>query len=572
MMEVQDMFPPHDVAALFTAGHGHVEIPLRRLPHARLLWLNQRAMRDDPAFLAAGASAQAYGEWLLDRCAYAMADAGCAGAADATGVADRYGGTGIGHNGGSGRAAYVHGDQVKGVGRTPLVSVLTDELHGSGGAYLEECVREAICAELVAAEFPTGAVPVLAIIETGEVQVWETEHGPKQERRCLLVRPAFLRPAHFERAPGFISTDPKEGAKDAARVRQTWAAALATYGADRMLAAYRQFWPRWSAQLAYAFAYRLPHGGNTSSNIALDGRLLDFGAMAAMPSWARISTMIGGAPVGMDMQFLVQALQAQCVFWGRHVAPQLAAPQQAGALLQAAGAVYQDTLYVEVLRVLGLSRAQSRAVLDSAAGEAIRQHLNRLLGRFQREQFTIFDGTPEPLVAWDVSWLWSDTPPPHLQPLRALLQAAHGAAGAAGTAALRTLAARCKLRSLNRTGMYRDTAKETVYAALEGAAPGEQLTPRRVAEFIDEYVVRNRRDSRHEPGDAAPVGFAGNGTAAYALFYCFHEQRHFAVCEWHEDAAQQAEPSRLWLTSFDSRRLEFLDGSQMPFVGAVFVH
>ena len=136
------------------------------------------------------------------------------------GYADRYGGSGIGLNGGSGRAAVVNGYLVKGVGRTPLVSSLTDESHASGGAYLEESIRETIFAEIVRAEFPCSAIPVLAIIDTGLIQIFEESAGPKMERRTLLIRPSFIRPAHFERATAYFSGNPKEGQQDTLRVSQ----------------------------------------------------------------------------------------------------------------------------------------------------------------------------------------------------------------------------------------------------------------------------------------------------------------------------------------------------------------
>jgi len=568
-MGFQENFNRDDLTALFSSETGHIEVQLMRLPKARLLWLNHRVMHEDRAYAECGATPEAYGQWLIDCCAYAIQPTNDDTLDLVSGICDRYGGAGIAHNGGSGRAAYIGGYHVKGIGRTPLVSVLTDDLHGTGGAYLEECVREAICAEIVAIEFPAGAVPVLAIIETGEFQTWDTDQGPKTERRCLLVRPGFVRPAHFERAPGFISADPKEGAKDAARVRKTWAAALTTCGREQLLAAYPQFWHRWALQLAYGFVHRMAHGGHTSSNIALDGRLVDFGAMAAMPSWARISTMTGGAPVGMDMHFVMLALQTQCQFWGRYLTPELALSENTSSLWRSMGDTYQEQTYVEALRVLGLSRSQSKEILSSDFGSDVRRLLARLLGHFQREQFTIFDGTPEPHVKWDVTSIWLQSAPQHLQSLRDLLLKAMGPLT---TTAEQVLVGRCRLRSLNREGLYREAAKEVVYEALDGARKGADLVPTLVASMIDEYIVRHRRDCETEPDNALPIGFAQNADGAFSLFFCLERKCYFAIREWQAGAIGGMEEVRLWVSGFDIHHISFVENIEPKFIGSVFVN
>jgi len=558
--------PAGHVDAIFSAPSGHVEVQLRKLAAPRLLWLNTRVMRDDPGFSEAGGTAEAYGRWLMERCAYAVTAEPWDDRTDILGVADRYGGAGIGHNGGSGRAAFIHGYHVKGIGRTRLVSILTDMLHGSGGAYLEECVRETIFAEIASAEFPSGAVPVLAIIETGQVQVWDTDNGPKAERRCLLVRPGFLRPAHFERAPGFISDDPLEGAADTARVRNTFLAAAAACGVDELRAAYRAFWVRWAEQLAYAFVHRLPHGGNTASNIALDGRLLDFGAMAAMPSWARVSTMMGGAPVGMDMNFLVQALQTQCQSWAQHLDTDLGSQEEITRTMAEVSTTYRECLWREVLSVLGLSRTESQLLLKGDSDGKLRAAINRLLGHFQREQFTIFDDTPQPRIVWDVDGIWSTPVLPHLQELRCLLE---DGLGPLDTLALRLLAARCRLRGTTRTRLFRETTKREVYDAVEAAHPGSSLTPRILDDFISRYVVENRRHDRIEPSQAVAVGFARNNESAFVLFRCLRDDRYFAVVEWRTGALP--DNTRLYLVHIDQDRLIFAGDTVPDFIGAVFL-
>ena len=554
---------------LFCAATGHVPVRLAQLTKPRLLWLNRRAMRHDPQFDAAG-SESAYERHLLRNCALTLtadASAQVAGGTEVMAVADRYGGTGIGRNGGSGRAVFVNGYHVKGIGRTPLVSVLTDRAHASGGAYLEECVREAVFSELVNAEFPFGAVPVLAIIETGVIQVWDTDDGPKPERQCLLVRPAFIRPAHFTRATEYISANQKEGALDANRVALTSRAAVDLFGVEDFSLSWGRFWLRWAEQLAYAYAHRLTHGGNTESNIALDGRLLDFGAMTALPSWARVSTMQGGPPAGMDMLFVAQAMQAVAPFLGRHIDEALASPEVLGANMSRANDRYRQVLLREVLRLSGLTRLQSERLLQSALAARAVAAINRLVTHFAREQFAIFDGMPEPRISWDLGQFWRGPAPRHLHELRDLLTDAitGGLLGDEPAGLInQAVAARCALRSSTREGLFRDRLKDDLYAELDGRYEGDRLTATHVSRVIDDCVVRNRQSSLTEPDAALPIGFAGQAEAAYALFSCQKSGLPFAVPEWPTCGTGKAGPTRLPIARLHDGLIEFAGDDIAP--------
>lgn len=334
-----------DARLFFDAQSGHIPVSMCRLPDARIVWVNQRVMRDDPAFATCGGTLAAYRTHLLRACGYAISATEGAQGDVTIGIADRYGGPGIGYNGGSGRAVVVNGYHVKGVGRTPLVSVLTDKAHASGGAYLEECVREVIFSELAASEFPGGAVPVLAIIDTGMVQVWDLEAGSHPELRCLLVRPVFLRPAHFERAQAYISHDPTDGYADTQRVMYAFRMLAEQWGQDSLPTVYEHLWLTWAEQLAYAFIHRLPHGGDSTSNIALNGRLLDFGGMTAVPSFARISLTWGAATTGDELFTLMQAVTSHAKLLGRYVNAGLASKEAVDRMVSITVQRYQHVLF-----------------------------------------------------------------------------------------------------------------------------------------------------------------------------------------------------------------------------------
>ncbi len=383
----------------------------------------------------------------------------------------------------------VNGYHVKGVGRTPLVSVQTSQAHASGGAYLEECVRETIFSELVTTQFPHGAVPTLAIIDTGLVQVRDTDRGPKTERRTLLVRPCFARPAHFQRAAGFQSGHAKEGALDARRVRQVFAAAMDTLGEDGLAGAYEQLWSRWSRQLAYAFVHRMPHGTNSTSNIAFDGRLVDFGAMAAVPSWAATATALEPHHFEHEFGAISGSLRSLAYFFGRHFRQEFASEDAIATRLAHAHAHFRIAVTTQLLRTCG-----ARAAVAHEASVADRSgHLWRLattvIAHFQRETLDMVETTPEPRIDWDLGRFWDVAPPPHLQPLRAVLND------------LVPLSERERARLQNSTlsrtrpPLYPREMRESIYAAVDARpASSEREDMQRVDQLIARYVEESRID------------------------------------------------------------------------------
>lgn len=270
----------------------HVAFPVRRFKAAEIVWLNRRwfaaagiGSADEPALL----------RHLLDDYALGV-DGPDIGDDVFTGperllYADRYGaGSGSSH-GGSGRVGARGPFNVKGVGRTPLVSRGADWQHSHGNLWLEEAIREAIFGEIVAAEFPHGAIPVVAIIATGIEHV--LEDGQERGERALAIRPQFLRVAHLQRSIFFGSSghSGSDQVHDAARVAAVWGRLWLPEFAPLRLAfaapdLYGTFL-RLGEQYGFGHAVRIWPGPIFSSNIGLDGRLLDFGSMRALPGWSR---------------------------------------------------------------------------------------------------------------------------------------------------------------------------------------------------------------------------------------------------------------------------------------------
>lgn len=471
---------------LFGPESGHVPVQLSRLTRARVIWVNESWALTDPEYQRTGGGV-CYAEHLLKQCAFQITPA--AGVTDAEGYADRYGGAGIGTNGGAGRAAYVNGYYVKGVGRTPLVSSLTDSAHASGGAYLEECIRETIFSEIVSAEFPHGGIPCLAIIDTGLTQRWDTPSGPKWERRTLLVRPAFLRPAHFERALGFRSARPFEGALDRQRVERTVSWAKNRWGNDfapPLLA----FWvTRWAEQMAYGYAHRLSHASTTSSNVTLSGALVDFGAATSLDNWASTTLMLGRKVFGREFY----AIQTITHGLARGLAHHGVLDAQAAATraLNLGWRAYQDCIAKEMLKVFGFEPKRGSLLVECSDSrtEALAA-VDAFLEFFQQERNEQITKVYSCSRLWDSELPWASPQSRHLRPLHRLLSR-HVAASERPA-----FEERAALLARTRSELRREQVKDTIQAQINSAAINGEDDDVAIAEFVSALVARNRRETK----------------------------------------------------------------------------
>lgn len=556
---------PAQTEAIFSAETRHVPVPLRRIEPATLVWLNRAALRSaGQHHLAAGDWAELNRRWCA-QCAWSVDPSeehppGTTPAVRTQGVADRYGGAGLARNGGSGRAAMAQGWLIKGVGRTPLVSVASDPIHATGRSTLSDLLRETIFGDITAAEFPWGAVPTIALLDTGLSRDFQLDDAGRSSGLALLVRPAVLRAGHFERSIGFLSANPKDGAVDAERVRATFDAVRRMWGREAFAAAVEELAPRWAEQLAYGFVHRLAHGGITSSNLALDGRLHDFGAMVALPSWASASIVFGTPPVGAEMHVVAMAMQTLAYHVVEDGLLGADGPQFLARTLELARRRQRTRLTLEVLRLAGLTRNQAKALLASGAAEDCVREVQRVISWWQRESMVLFTHTPKPHFPWDFPALWTPRPPAHLQGLRRLLVRALGIDEASSSDATRLaqLDRRCAFRSRSRPELYRQAFREAMARWVE--ANGKP-SPDEVAALIDGYVLRNRRDSVHDPDDAVPVGFASAGGERFALFEPIAGGEVFALREVSAPGEVGGERLRLAdLHAFGTPRVQFAEG------------
>ncbi|MDH0867531.1 hypothetical protein [Mitsuaria sp. GD03876] len=341
----------------------NLQMPLRRLPNAKVLWVAPE-MRDPRRWLIGQPSSgrESLEEAVLSTCAFAInAGSGGVSSSGPMGIVDRYGGAGLAYNGGSGRSAFVNGFYVKGVGRTPLIGEQTDPTHSSGGAYLAECLKETLWSCILRKHFPYGAVPVLAILDTGEIQRWADHDGPDRETRCLLIRPAFLRPAHFERAPLFTGVSVVDGARDARRVEHHFQSARNAMPLVSWLNQLERWSARLATQLGFAFAHRVLVGGITTSNVDMHGRFADFGGFATVPNWGQFEPSVGDTPFGLEMSDLSNALRSLFI---HHVANGFEREPMEEAferMALVAARAYESAKVIELIGLRGVDQMRARA-------------------------------------------------------------------------------------------------------------------------------------------------------------------------------------------------------------------
>lgn len=214
--------------------------------------------------------------------------------------AERYGGRGVGPNGGGARCGTRGLVQIKGIGKAPLVGGKSHGAeHSYGGASLQEAVREALWGEICHIALPFGAVRSFGIIKTGtDVRNFGFRDSIVMTPRALVLREPALRPAHFMRAPYFVP----QVLSDISDVERTRAAiailpsvlwdcfrcgGASSGGAAGVADCLMELSRRFAWQQAAAQAKRLIHGALSSTNIALDGRWLDFGTIGMASDYGR---------------------------------------------------------------------------------------------------------------------------------------------------------------------------------------------------------------------------------------------------------------------------------------------
>lgn len=240
---------------------------------------------------------------------------------------ERYGGQGLLTNGGGARCGNDGRFQVKGIGPTPLVGRHTDFWYRHGGATLVEGIREVIWSRVLNQLLPYGACQISGLVDCN-TESWRKVGGEKTlSPRCLIVREVAWRPAHFERSLYFVPTEeyaahlPHDTERCRSATRHLADALPLPLGADRddlrarghlLLAGMTELADRFARQLSSAREHRIMHGGLSSSNIALDGRFIDFGSVSHLPGFANTRNFVPG--FWDDQHALLSSITHTCLY------------------------------------------------------------------------------------------------------------------------------------------------------------------------------------------------------------------------------------------------------------------
>jgi hypothetical protein len=267
------------------AEHCFAGFEVQRIAGLKTLWLNADALRDgglqprvrDEREFAETFSFAVPRNECFDSLPFETGDC-------RTYYGERYGGTGVGDNGGGGRCGNFGDFQIKGVGQNALVGARArgKKWHSYGGLNARDAIYETIYSQVLADVLPMGTARIYGVLLTAPDAAYEEVDEANGRRRtgwgALLVREPCLRPGHFVRAPTFQVARglARTLAPDTIRVRSTNQALLSSLGGARGLVGFLgAFLKNCASQMAFARVMRLAHGCVSASNLCFDGRWID---------------------------------------------------------------------------------------------------------------------------------------------------------------------------------------------------------------------------------------------------------------------------------------------------------
>lgn len=531
------------------AGWGeHLLVPFRarRLRAATVAWLNERWFVERGVDVVDPATRSRACAWLLDELAWTVPTGGDPDGAHADEerifFADRYGGSGMVPHGGSGRAGLAGCFQVKGIGPTPLVGGVASWAYSHGCAWLEEALREAIAAEVAAAEMPHGAVPVIAVIDAG--MRYRMPGGQPGERRALLVSPAALRPAHAERAPLFrrardgvreVDTSDTSDVERARAVLRWLDERAGDAAAGVAVAGWVEHFTRVAEQVGAGHVHRLCHGGYLTSNISVNGELLDFGSFRAVPDWSKAFPLDNMPGFGDELLLLVSAIRSIAFLHRKYRAPGAPALSEQ-ALLVAVTRALQARFDHECLRVWAVDDVEDAALRAEVIGA--------MRGYFAAQQAVLasYQRGFAPAQPWIGDEVARGPAPPDPEPtlerrilgrIDAALAAHFGEAGRAR----RELAWLTAARLLQpRPALHREELQGRLYERLGGSTAGAAPDPDALAAAVDELLSLARRDWPLLPRGLAAAAQVVTGPSSALL--C-RDVAAEAWCLWVEGARHE---------------------------------
>ena len=512
----------------------------RKLKRVEVVWLNERWFLERGVDVAAENTRARAINWIHQRFAYLIPtpadDPEAFTGPPTTLFADRYGNnTGLFAHGGSGRVATIGRFQVKGVGVTPLVGRGVNRAHSHGCASMNVALREVIYSEVAAAEFPFGAVPVIAVLDTGLTFASSgSKNAPSRKlKRALIVRPAVIRPAHMQRAPAFlhsvvgyknVQTD------DVDRVREVIGAYASMCGADEQnpIPDLRQHFRRVIRQIAFGQAQRLYNGGYFSSNLSIDGSLLDFGNMHAIPNWNNIQVLDEDAGFGKELQVVSNTIKSLEFHFQKYLRHSPLSNSLAGLKRE----IYEWHERDFAHECLKLWQLENEHVSPSI--RAIKDSLLQLFKEQQRKTIN-FTRDELPPDQW-LSEALHDAQPSGSQTISSATRALNIVQAALQTHfELQEHSAekieRCCVTAerllKTRTGLMRSGLQAKVNLLLDESDSADERKPEILETFIQSVVDSNRRHWPHLPGGLSVLGHVSSNGCSLLACYSGELDQHY---------------------------------------------
>lgn len=248
----------------------HLPVEVNKISDTRLLWRNKSA--HDNSAMSDEKFIDSY-SWIT-KSNFLLDEHRNYSGIKQTMFAERYGGVGIGTNGGGARVVNACDAQIKGVGANALAGEGALKSHSYGGLDIQGAVKEIIYSRLLSKISPVGAQHISGLILLDKTSAL---HNDKKAPSVLMVRELVARPSHFLPCLNF-----RLKAEHRSLMRSDYSRVLGIYkniGKQALLSEFyaliHNFLDKCADQLSFFRMARLSHNALTPSNICMDGRVLD---------------------------------------------------------------------------------------------------------------------------------------------------------------------------------------------------------------------------------------------------------------------------------------------------------
>lgn len=225
--------------------------------------------------------------------------------------AERYGGVGVGGNGGGVRCGNTDKFQLKGIGINPLLGDHDDYNHSTGNYSLSEAVSEVINSQVYGQILPVGVAQAYGLVSIGKSRFKGDPYGHRLDL-AIMAREICVRPAHFLPQPFFKPFARYKSIlmDDVARVRSVNKALAKKFENNNVFIMYLGKYLSASAnQLAFAKVFRIAHGAYSPSNVCFDGRWLDLTNMSMVPAGTNYAAAKDTVPFLAEPQEPIKVVQ-----------------------------------------------------------------------------------------------------------------------------------------------------------------------------------------------------------------------------------------------------------------------